>query len=39
MSIKAKIIFLALVLALAGNCKEEKKVDVISTVGYDKITY
>lgn len=39
MSIKAKIIFLALVLALAGNCKEEKKVDVIATVGDDKITY
>jgi len=39
MSIKVKIIFLALVLALAGNCKEEKKVDVIATVGDDKITY
>ncbi|EQB63127.1 MAG: PpiC-type peptidyl-prolyl cis-trans isomerase [candidate division Zixibacteria bacterium RBG-1] len=39
MSIKVKIIFLGLILALAGNCKEEKKVDVIATVGDDKITY
>ncbi|MGH7890155.1 MAG: SurA N-terminal domain-containing protein, partial [Thermodesulfobacteriota bacterium] len=39
MSIKVKIIFLALILALAGNCQEEKKVDVIATVGDDKITY
>lgn len=39
MTIRVKIIFLALILALAGNCKEDKKVDVIAKVGDDKITY
>ena len=39
MSMKVKIIFLALVLALAGNCQEDKKVDVIATVGDDQVTY
>lgn len=39
MSIKVKIIFLALVLALAGNCKEDKKAEIIATVGDDKISY
>ncbi len=39
MSIKVKIIFLGLILALAGNCQEDKKLEIIATVGDDKISY
>lgn len=38
MSIRVQIILLALIFALAGNC-QEKKEEVIATVGEDQITY
>ncbi len=38
MSIRVQIILLALILALAGNC-QEKKEEIIATVGEDEITY
>ncbi|OGC78801.1 MAG: hypothetical protein A2145_06590 [candidate division Zixibacteria bacterium RBG_16_40_9] len=38
MSIRVQIILLALILALAGNC-QEKKGEIIATVGEDQITY